>query len=265
MTIPPKFTGKAGRPAGAVKPVKPVETVEAADRATGRTADKAAETRQQILVAACDVIAEIGFEKVRMRMVAERAGVSTALLHYHFENRERLFAEALRYSFEHSGREEYDAVPPAERPLTWKLARMIEACLPIGAETRRDCLLWAELWPRAARDADSRDLTVRLYRDVHRWFVEAIEAGVATGEFTSCDAPAVAELILVLTDGYGVHLLFDDPLINLDRARNEIWQQLGSRIGVRGPFPASPAPGVSGGGARPGGSAGEAGWRAPRG
>lgn len=207
-------------------------------RATDKANDKAAETRQQILVAACDVIAEIGFEKVRMRMVAERAGVSTALLHYHFENRERLFAEALRYSFEHSGREEYDAEPPVERPLTWKLARMIDACLPISAETRRDMLLWAELWPRAARDADSRELTIRLYRDVHAWLVEAIEAGVAAGEFGPCDAATAAELILVLTDGYSVHLLFDDPLIGLDRARNEIWQQLSSRIGIDVPFPA---------------------------
>ena len=70
-----------------------------ADSGTKRTrADIAAETREAILAAACEVIAEIGFEKIRMRMVAERAGVSTAALHYHFDTRENLFAEALRYS-----------------------------------------------------------------------------------------------------------------------------------------------------------------------
>ena len=37
-------------------------------------ADIAAETRAAILDAACETIAEIGFEKIRMRMVAERAG-----------------------------------------------------------------------------------------------------------------------------------------------------------------------------------------------
>ena len=59
-------------------------------------AEIAAGTRDAILSAACEIIAEEGFEKIRMRMVAERAGVSTAALHYHFDNREKLFAEALR-------------------------------------------------------------------------------------------------------------------------------------------------------------------------
>ncbi|GAB3964853.1 TetR family transcriptional regulator C-terminal domain-containing protein [Actinoallomurus acanthiterrae] len=200
--------------------------------------DRAAETRQQILIAACDTIAEIGFEKVRMRMVAERAGVSTALLHYHFENRERLFAEALRYTFETSGRDEYVAEPPDARPLTWKLARMIESSLPVNPELRRDALLWEELWLRAARDPGSRELTVRLYAEAQEWFAETIEAGVAAGEFAPCDARAVAELIIVLTDGYAVHLVFDDPLVELARAKAEIWALVGARLGLTGPFPA---------------------------
>ena len=70
-------------------------------------AEIAAATREAILSAACEIIAEEGFEKIRMRLVAERAGVSTAALHYHFDNREKLFAEALRYSFEHTGRDVY--------------------------------------------------------------------------------------------------------------------------------------------------------------
>ena len=77
---------------------------------TRRTrAEIAAETREAILNAACEVIADIGFENVRMRIVAERAGVSTAALHYHFDTREKLFAEALRYSFDHTGRDVYEA------------------------------------------------------------------------------------------------------------------------------------------------------------
>src|SRR5262245_52356513 len=46
-------------------------------------AEIAAQTREAILQASCEVIAETGFENIRMRMVADRAGVSTAALHYH--------------------------------------------------------------------------------------------------------------------------------------------------------------------------------------
>ncbi|MGX1760224.1 TetR/AcrR family transcriptional regulator [Streptomyces lydicus] len=42
-------------------------------------AERTLETRERILSAACEVIAEVGFEKIRMRMVAEHAGASTGL------------------------------------------------------------------------------------------------------------------------------------------------------------------------------------------
>src|SRR5215475_9342213 len=92
-------------------------------------AEIAAGTRDAILNAACEIIGEEGFEKIRMRMVAERAGVSTAALHYHFDNREKLFAEALRYSFEHTGRDVYQT-PSENDTATKRLARIITASLP---------------------------------------------------------------------------------------------------------------------------------------
>src|SRR5262249_59367258 len=86
-------------------------------------------TRRRILAAACEVIAEMGFEGVRMRIVAARAEVSSALLHYHFSNRETLFLAALRHSFEHTGEETYLAEPPddspADSPATFRLARIV--------------------------------------------------------------------------------------------------------------------------------------------
>ncbi|WP_229894053.1 TetR/AcrR family transcriptional regulator [Streptomyces glebosus] len=82
-------------------PDGPAGSAEDTDPDPGSThvakAEGTLETRERILSAACEVIAEVGFEKIRMRMVAEHAGVSTALLHYHFENRERLFAEAMTH------------------------------------------------------------------------------------------------------------------------------------------------------------------------
>ncbi|WP_307659499.1 TetR/AcrR family transcriptional regulator [Streptomyces sp. V1I1] len=74
-------------------------------------AERTRETRERILAAACEVIAEVGFEKIRMRMVAEHAGVSTALLHYHFENREKLFSEAMTYSFAQTTGVELERMP----------------------------------------------------------------------------------------------------------------------------------------------------------
>jgi AcrR family transcriptional regulator len=194
-------------------------------------------TRRKILIAACEVIAELGFEGVRMRIVATRAEVSSALLHYHFENREKLFLAALRFSFEHTGSDNYDAEPPADHPNTWRLARIIDACLPIDADLRRDFLLWQELWLRGSRDDDSKALAVDLYAELRDWVGGAIRDGIAAGEFVPCDVSDVTDLVLALVDGHGIRLVLDDPLLTLDRARAQIWRTVGRELGITRPFP----------------------------
>jgi len=196
--------------------------------------------RQAILTAACDMIAEAGLENVRMRMVAERAGVSTALLHYHFANRDTLFLAALKYSFANAGAALYNARPPAERPHTWALAQIVEACLPVPGELRRDFLLWQELTLRATRHADSAEAAVSLYHELAEWIADAVRAGIEAGEFTpagSADptehaARTTAHQVIALTQGYGSALLLGDGILTLDAARSAVWSAVSSSLGL---------------------------------
>ena len=48
--------------------------------------------RERILAAAVDRIASDGIDDMRIARVATQAGVSTSLIHYHFETREALLA-----------------------------------------------------------------------------------------------------------------------------------------------------------------------------
>jgi AcrR family transcriptional regulator len=201
-------------------------------------------TRRKILMAACEVIAEVGFEGVRMRLVADRAQVSSALLHYHFENREKLFLAAMRYSFEHAGKEGYDAPPPDDRsngsPHAWHLARIIDACMPINDELRRSFLLWQELWLRGSRDPESKALASGLYLELCEWMGGAIRNGIESGEFRDCDVPTLTDQLLALTDGYGIRLAIADPAFTIDRAREQIWAVASRDLGIAEPFPRPP-------------------------
>src|SRR5262249_51610354 len=154
----------------------------------------------------------------RMRIVAERAGVSTAALHYHFDTRENLFAEALRYSFEHTGADVYEARGEHDSA-TARLARIISASLPVTPSLRQEYAMWHELWCRAGRDQESRALAVELYRAHTGWIEEALVDGVATGEFALCDAAAHAQLISSLCDGFGIQLMIGNPAVSVDSAR----------------------------------------------
>lgn len=203
---------------------------------TRRTrADIAAETRAAILTAAAEVIAEIGFENVRMRIVAERAGVSTAALHYHFDTREKLFAEALRFSFEHTGRDVYQSTETDSA--TKRLARIITASLPTTESLHREWAMYQELWCRANREPEARAVAIELNRAQQGWIEETLADGIAAGEFARCDTSAHARLISSLCDGFGVQLMFGNPSLTVDSARTAIWAQAVGVLGVTVEFP----------------------------
>ena len=207
------------------------------DATTKRTrADIAAETRAAILNAACEVIAEIGFEKIRMRMVAERAGVSTAALHYHFDTREKLFAEAMRYSFEHTGADVYQLKGDTDTA-TARLARIISASLPLTPSLRREWAMWQELWCRAGRDAESRTLAIELYKAHQGWIQETLEDGIASGEFRPVDTERHAQLVSSLCDGYGVQLMLGNPNLTVEKASDAIWAHAAAPLGATPTFP----------------------------
>jgi AcrR family transcriptional regulator len=108
--------------------------------------------RERILAAAVGQIAREGIDGVRIARIATQAGVSPALVHYHFATRDALLAEALDYSYVHAGQARItsgDTLP--ETTHAARLESMIEACLPATESLRQDWVLWVELWLRAAR------------------------------------------------------------------------------------------------------------------
>ncbi|MFE3635617.1 TetR/AcrR family transcriptional regulator [Streptomyces cellostaticus] len=201
------------------------------------TNGRTAETRERILSAACEVIAETGFEKIRMRMVAERAGVSTALLHYHFDTREKLFTEAMIHSFASTTFEvenDADVVPAAVI-----LARIVRNLLPMDADLYQDWRLWQELWVRSLRDETTRSFAVDLYAQLHQWVASAVTRGIESGEFEATDVDELSTLVLALSDGYGIRVMLGDPAVTAEQALRCVWRPLALALGLPKEIPDS--------------------------
>jgi AcrR family transcriptional regulator len=190
------------------------------------------ETRERILDAAVRRIAREGIDEVRIARIAMDAGVSAALVHYHFDSREALLVEALEHSYEFAGDQRMAVEGPPAAPPETRLRALIDACLPEPGTQRDDFLLWAELWLRAARHPELSETAGRLYTRLHEWAREVLDDGVARGAFTAHDTEHSADKLLALIDGYGVRALVGDPAMPMQRARAEIWAGIAADLGL---------------------------------
>ena len=188
--------------------------------------------RERILNAAVHRIASDGIDGVRIARIAIDAGVSPALVHYHFASRELLLAEALEYSYTHAGdaRISSGELPGASH--AQRLAAMIDQCLPSTPALERDWVLWVELWLRAVRHPELRGVSEELYARMRTWFADEIAAGVRSGEFARCDAEDVADRTLALVDGFGIRALLGDSAMPLERARRAVGAALAGALGL---------------------------------
>jgi len=198
-----------------------------------------ASSRDRILDAACELIAQVGIDDVRIARIARAAGVSTALVHYHFDTREALLGEALEHSFELAGavrlRDEDD--DEESGTAARRLADAIDACLPWPGVLQRDWVLWVELWLRAVRNPDLQPVAARLYARYREWLRKPIADGVSSGEFAPCDTERTANVAMALIDGYSVRALLGDPTMDLRTARREVGAALAPALGLeRLPF-----------------------------
>ncbi len=135
--------------------------------------DRSRVTRQRLLEATIDSLAEQGWGATTVGVVAERAGVSRGATQHHFPTREDLITGALEYMFDlrmdHARREAQD-IPPGpgrtklvvERLVEYYTGPMFKAAL--------------QVWTAASADPELRDRIVpleeRFGRRAHKMAVE---------------------------------------------------------------------------------------------
>ena len=170
--------------------------------------------RDDMLRAALHVIAERGFTDTRIADVAERAGISPALVIYYFQTKDNLLTEAIRLAedrwFE-QGVRRMQAVPDAvgrlEEIVTW-------ICLPLPDNEFPDpWTLWIDLWARSLRHRE----VARVREEFDgRWrgaIARAVTDGQAEGVFGPADATEFAIALLALLDGLAVQVALGDPAV----------------------------------------------------
>src|SRR5215469_2563208 len=119
-----------------------------------------ADTRRgQMLAAALDVISERGFADTRIADIAERIGISPALVIYYFKTKDQLLTEAIRHyedAWYGEGKRRMEALPTSAKRLEEFVAMNL---LPDSdPEPHGNTLLWLDFWVQAARNSDVAEL-----------------------------------------------------------------------------------------------------------
>src|SRR5215469_13127847 len=171
--------------------------------------------RGQMLRAALDVISERGFADTRIADIAERIGISPALVIYYFKTKDQLLTEAIRFyedSWYAEGKLRMDKLGTAAERLEEFVAMNL---LPDSdPELESNWQLWLDFWVQAARNPDVASVrreSDKRWRDV---IVSLVLAGQEAGEFASIDPQAFSIFVSALLDGLTVQIALDDPVVD---------------------------------------------------
>jgi AcrR family transcriptional regulator len=192
----------------------------------------AEQRRAQMLDAALEVISERGYADTRIADVAERAGVSPALVIYYFKTKDHLLTEAIR-RYEDAwyavGQRRMAQLPTAAARIEEIVAM---SCLPeADPEPGSGWALWLDFWAQAARNDEVA--TVRRKSD-ERWrdeIASLVLTGQAAGEFSAGDARGFAVTLTALLDGLTVQIALEDPVVDPVGAFELSMQFVAGRLG----------------------------------
>lgn len=158
-------------------------------------------TRERLLSAAAELIGEVGWNAVTTRMVADRAGVASGVVHYHFSSVSDLLVEAST---------RVAAALLAETAAQLRARADLDVLLgQLATYDGRDpaSLLMAEMYLAATRLPDLRerirDMIVGFRAEVAEWLRQLGHTG---------DPAAAAVLITAAIDGLILHRGIDPEL-----------------------------------------------------
>lgn len=164
-----------------------------------------------LLRTACDVILQRGLPNTRTADVAAAAGVSQALVFYHFESKDRLLARAFSYAAEQD-LARLDSITRSSAVPIDKLRKILKMYAPTGAS--KSWAMWIDGWAESMRvtelEAVSRHLDLRWKEAL----TEVITAGVHDGTFVCDDPHGTSWRLIALIDGLAVQVTVHDRVIS---------------------------------------------------
>ncbi|MGI5158599.1 TetR/AcrR family transcriptional regulator [Microbispora sp. CA-102843] len=172
--------------------------------------------RGRILASVIELVAGMGYERVRLRDVAKHAGVSIGTLQHYYETRDGLMLAAFAH---HTGKivKGLEEIAARHRD-PWDRIRDLVEYITHPRGFRNRCLAFMEFAAASARDKELRHLFELQYDGWRAPVQAAVEEGLAAGAFRVVST--VEETVdLILTQIDGLEIAVATQISGLTRAR----------------------------------------------
>lgn len=186
--------------------------------------------RDQILESAARVVAQRGIRGLRVEELAAEAGVSTALIYYHFRDRAGLLAQTLDFISNRAERYTEPEIDAADDPLG-HLQQLLLLEMQDTPVVRENSAAWGEFCATAVFQPELRDqlraATARWTDYVAELIGSAQSKGIVPQEISTLDA---AERLTALAEGLSMRWLSGS--LELDRARTLLCDAVAVELAV---------------------------------
>lgn len=186
--------------------------------------------RTEILETTCQVVIERGFAGTRISDVAKRLDVSTSLIHYHFDSKEQLLAEAFSH-FATKDLTEMAADVDAAATALAQLDRVIRDSVPEGSDDV-EWMLWIDAWGEALRNPLMKRISQELDEQSIELLAQVIRRGVDTGEFLCADPASAAMRLTGLIDGLAVQFAAHTGVLSREQLLHHVYSMAADEVGV---------------------------------
>jgi len=177
-------------------------------------------TRERLLRAAIELIAEAGWGGVTTRSVAERAGVNQALVHYHYRSVPGLLREAAYAAMAATFEPAMSRLAETQDPAAG-LRAVVTALLEIDPQAP-ESLVVVEATVQAVRDAELGSQVRQMLTVFREVLAERLGAARDSGRLSPAIQPAgLATALAGLLDGLALHRMID-PSVNVGSAAEAI-------------------------------------------
>lgn len=157
-----------------------------------------------------------------MAMIAGKAGLSTGIVNFHFDSKQKLYEETIVYLAQEHHDKWFREYSNAGLSAAEKLLAIADAHFHAKICTPGKLAVWYAFFGEARRRAVYRDLIDRIDTRRFALSLQLCEEICRDGGYTSVNARVVAQTLEVMYDGFCLHILMYPRDLTRKDARAQI-------------------------------------------